>query len=156
VCGVHGLDGQPGSGGLCFCAHWILRIILIDASNEGCKMKTDSELPASVLPSDKPLKRRLLGWPSTRPGWWSVGLAAAFVVLFFINVAVITSTLEEVYRQTILPYFVIFMLSCGFSAGIVGLIAVLRRHERSWLVWLAILTGLFVLILILGELLQIE
>jgi hypothetical protein len=36
-------------------------------------------------------------------------------------------------------------------AGIVGLIAVIRRHERSWLVWLAMLPGLMVVALVLGE-----
>jgi len=30
-------------------------------------------------------------------------------------------------------------------------IAVIRRHERSWLVWLTMLPGLFVLFLVLGE-----
>jgi len=105
-------------------------------------MKTEPELP---------LKRRILGWPSTRLGWWSVGLAATFVALFIINVAVITSTLETLWRQTLLPFYVIFMLSCGLAAGIVGLIAVIWRHERSWLVWLTMLPGLFVIFLLLGE-----
>ena len=108
-------------------------------------MKTEPELP---------LKRRILGWPSTRLGWWSVGLAATFVALFIINVAVITSTLETLWRQTLLPFYVIFMLSCGLAAGIVGLIAVIRQRERSWLVWLAILTGLFVIVIVLGEFLH--
>jgi len=40
---------------------------------------------------------------------------------------------------------------CGLAAGIVGLIAVIRRHERSWLVWLTILPGLLVLLFVLGE-----
>ena len=106
-------------------------------------------------PSGQPLRRRIFGWPGTRLGWWSVGLAATFVALFIINVAVISSTLETLWRQTLLPYYVIFMLSCGLAAGIAGLLAVIRQHERSWLVWLAILTGLFVIILVLGELLQL-
>jgi hypothetical protein len=118
-------------------------------------MKTEPELPVNVQASGQPLRRRILGWPSTRLGWWSVGLAATFVALFIINLAVITSTLETLWRQTLLPFYVIFMLSCGLAAGIVGLIAVIRQRERSWLVWLAILTGLFVIAIVLGELLQL-
>ena len=119
-------------------------------------MKTDSELPVSMQSTGQPLKRRILRWPSTRLGWWSVGLAVTFVALFIINVAVINSTLETLWRQTLLPYYVIFMLFCGLTAGIVGLIAVIRQQERSWLVWLAILTGLFVIVIVLGEFLQLE
>ena len=45
------------------------------------------------------------------------------------------------------------MLLCGLSSGVVGLIAVLRRHERSALVWFTVLPGLFVLFLLIGEVL---
>jgi len=48
------------------------------------------------------------------------------------------------------------MLSCGLAAGIVGLIAVIRQRERTRLVWLAILTGLFVIVIVIGEFLQLE
>jgi hypothetical protein len=43
------------------------------------------------------------------------------------------------------------MLLCGLAAGILGLIAVIRKNERSWLVWLTLLPGLLVLFLLLGE-----
>jgi len=106
----------------------------------------------SVPPSDQPLRRRILGWPSTRLGWWSVGLAATFVFLWIINSTVfMPSTVEVPWRQVVLPFYGIAMLSCGLAAGIVGLIAVIRRHERSWLVWLTILPGLMVLFFVLGE-----
>jgi hypothetical protein len=45
----------------------------------------------------------------------------------------------------------IFMLLCGLVAGIVGLIAILRQHERSWLVWLAVLPMLWGIFMVLGE-----
>jgi hypothetical protein len=98
------------------------------------------------------LRRRILGWPSTRLGWWSVALAATFAALFIINSTVfMPSTVEVPWRQVVLPFYGIFMMLCGFAAGIVGLIAVIRRHERSWLVWLTILPGLMVLFFVLGE-----
>ncbi len=97
------------------------------------------------------LWRRIIRWPSTRLGWWSVGLAATYVVLFIINSTVFMPSIVEVpWRQTVLPFYGIFMMLCGFAAGIVGLIAVIWRHERSWLVWLTILPGLFVLVFVLG------
>jgi hypothetical protein len=42
-------------------------------------------------------------------------------------------------------------LSIGLAAGIVGLIAVIRRHERSWLVWLAMLPGLMIVAFMLVD-----
>jgi len=90
--------------------------------------------------------------PSTRLGWWSVGLAAAFVVMWIINSTVfMPSTVIIPWRQAVLPFYGIFMMLCGLAAGIVGLIAVTRQHERAWLVWLALLPGLFVLFFLLGE-----
>jgi len=110
-------------------------------------MNTDSGLPASA-----PSGRSIFGWPSTRPGWWSVGLGGTFVVLFIINSTVFMQlTTEAPWQQTLLPFYGIFMLLCGLSAGILGLIAVLRRRERSFLVWLTLLPGLLVLFLLLGE-----
>jgi hypothetical protein len=69
-----------------------------------------------------------------------------------INSAVFMRLSENVpWRQTVLPFYGIFMMLCGVSAGVVGLIAILRSHERSWLVWLAVLVGAFALLYILAE-----
>jgi hypothetical protein len=96
--------------------------------------------------------------PSTRLGWWAVSLAGVFILLFVINSAVFMPLFShsgpyDRFSQTVFPFYGIFMLLCGLSAGIAGLVAVLRQHERSWLVWLTILPGAFVLFLLLGELL---
>jgi hypothetical protein len=90
--------------------------------------------------------------PHTKLGRWAVGLGILFVVLFLINSFVFMPTSSDApWRQVVLPFYGIFMLLCGLSAGVVGLIAVIRRHERSWLVWLTLLPGLLVLFLVLGE-----
>jgi hypothetical protein len=69
-----------------------------------------------------------------------------------INSTIFMRLPEEVtWRVTVLPFYGIFMMLCGLAAGIIGLIAVIRRHERSWLVWLPMLTGLFVIVFLLGE-----
>lgn len=115
-------------------------------------MKGDTEFPMSATLPNRPLRRRVWGRPSTRLGWWSVALAAAYEILMIINSAIFMRLPEDVtWRVTVLPFYGIFMLLCGLAAGIVGLIAVIRQHERSWLVWLAMLPGLMVLFLLLGE-----
>lgn len=92
--------------------------------------------------------------PHTRLGWWSVWLGAAFVVMFIINSTVFMPTSSDApWRQVILPFYGISMLLCGLAAGIIGLIALVRQHERSWVVWLTILPGLLVLFFVLGEIL---
>jgi hypothetical protein len=93
--------------------------------------------------------------PNTRLGWWAVGLLAVFVVMFIINTFVFMPTAQGVsnpaWRQTLLPYYGIFLMLCGLAAGIVGLVAIIKNHEHSWLVWLTILPGAFVVFLLLGE-----
>ena len=96
--------------------------------------------------------RGFLSVPSTKLGWWSVALAATFAALFIINATVFMPSVVEVpWRQTVLPFYGIAVMACGLAAGIVGLIAVTRRQERSWMVWLTMVPGLFVIFFVLGE-----
>jgi hypothetical protein len=70
------------------------------------------------------------------------------VVLFIINTAVFLPAPGVVpWREAFVG---IVLLQCGIGGGIAALIALIRRHERSALVWLALLPGLFVLFMI-GE-----
>jgi len=93
--------------------------------------------------------------PTKRLGWCAVSLAAAFVVMFIINSTVFMPAFQDApnawWGPALLPFYGIFMMLCGLAGGVVGLIAVIRKHERSWLVWLTILPGAFVLMFILGE-----
>lgn len=90
--------------------------------------------------------------PTTRPGWWAVGLAIAFIVMSVVNSAVFMRLPAEVpWRQTILPFYGIFMMLCGLATFVVGLIAIIRNHERSWLVWATLLPGASALLFVLGE-----
>jgi hypothetical protein len=99
-----------------------------------------------------PTKSAFAQRPATTLGWWAFGLAAAFVGMFVINTAVFMPGLAPAWwRQTILPFYGIFMMLCGIAAGVVGLIALIRGHERSWMVWIAILPGAFALFFVLGE-----
>ena len=90
--------------------------------------------------------------PHTKLGWWAVWLGAAFVVLFLINSFVfMPSSSDAPWRHVILPFYGILMMLCGLAAGVAALVAIVRAHERSWVVWLPLLPGLFVLFFVLGE-----
>lgn len=58
---------------------------------------------------------------------------------------------NSLWQQYLLPFYGIFMLLCALAGGICGLIALIRQHERSWLVWLTILPGAFIVVFLLGE-----
>jgi hypothetical protein len=81
-----------------------------------------------------------------------VALAAVFIVLFFLNSALFVSGFLELPRpETLGPIYVVLIFGCALAAGIVGLVSVVRRGERSYAVWLAMVPGLFMLFLLLGE-----
>ena len=93
--------------------------------------------------------------PVTKPGWQSVWLEVVFILMFVVNVAVMSLVADETFwHQTILPFYAIIMLLCGLAGGVFGLIAVIRQKERALLVWLSILVGLFTLLIVLNELAQ--
>jgi hypothetical protein len=77
--------------------------------------------------------------PHTKLGWWAVGLAATSIVLLL--------------TWSILPGGAWLSFLCGIAGGIIALIAVIRRHERSWLIFLSILPMLNVVTFIVAELL---
>lgn len=66
--------------------------------------------------------RRFFGLPSTTLGWASFGLVAAFFALAIIGV-----------RLGIDTRWV--NIACLLSSGVTGLVALVFKHERSWLVW---------------------
>lgn len=115
-------------------------------------MSVQSGAPASSPLPAGPVHPRFLGRPVTRLGRWAFGLGAAFMVLWIINSVVFMPSLVFIpARQVILPFYGIFMMLCGLAAGIVGLVAVISRHERSWLIWLSMLPGLLTLLLLVVE-----
>ena len=83
--------------------------------------------------------------PGTRLGWWAVWLMLAYVMMYIITMAVIA------LRLSLPPVYGISMLLCGLAAGVLGLVALVKEHERSWIVWIALLPGVFVLFLLIGE-----
>ncbi len=96
--------------------------------------------------------------PSTRLGRIACWLAVAFVAFFIANQALIglwdaTSMSPWGAARGVLIAWGILGLSTGLVAGVLALVAVLRRRERGVAVFLAMVPGLFVLLFVLGELL---
>lgn len=95
--------------------------------------------------------------PVTAFGHRSVWLGIGFVVLFVLNIFVNLYLVRPADEPGLLGFywtFVILMLLCGITGGVLGIMAVTKQHERSSLVWLAILLGLFVVLLVFNEMLQ--
>ena len=127
-------------------------MIAIPTNRQEAEMNPNSGFPTQTPTPDQPSRQRFLGWPSTRLGWWSVGLSVLFSLLMFLNNVIFMGLAEDVpWRQTLLPFYGIGMMACGLAAGILAIIALTWRHERSLLVWLPLLSGLFVVLFILGE-----
>jgi hypothetical protein len=79
--------------------------------------------------------------PHTKLGWWAVGLSLLFMVL---AVAVINELINFSGFLTI---------TLGVIAGIITLVALIWKRERSWLVWIMLIPGLFAILFSLGEIL---
>ena len=84
---------------------------------------------------------KFLGLPQTRLGWWAVGLSALFTVLF-VGVA-----------SGFVPFSGLLTMIIGVVAGILVVGAIIWRRERSWLIWLMLLPGLFAILFAGGEIL---
>jgi len=107
-----------------------------------------------VPKTSRPFVRFL--WPTTRLGWWSVGLLGAFVAGFALLQLLVASGQRG--GKTFLDN--LWLSGTGFAAGasaiaaaVVGIIATARKHERSVPVMLAVLIGTWVFLFVAGELL---
>jgi len=79
--------------------------------------------------------------PHGKFAWWAVGLGILFMALF---VSVTTRFLHFSGFLTI---------TLGVIAGIFTLLALIWKGERSWLLWLMLMPGLFAIVFALGEIL---
>lgn len=97
-------------------------------------------------------KSRFWQRPQTKLGWWAVGLALVYLAFYLATMAIIAirSRLPE-NNQIGMISFGFSMLLFALAAGITALIAILKKQERSWLVWLSLLPGIFSLFLFIGE-----
>ena len=94
--------------------------------------------------------------PKTRLGKWSVGLIIAFFVFFMLFQILITSGQRggaTFFSNPLLAVPILIAGICGVSALFAGIIGIIKRRERSVLVFLATVIGFFVLFFVLGEIL---
>ena len=100
--------------------------------------------------------------PKIKLGWWSLGLAAAMLVLFFIGMSLTNllyksvpaggTILKDIAVRSALALTMLAGMVSGISAFIIGLIAIIRQKERALLVYGATLIGALLIIFLLGEL----
>lgn len=103
----------------------------------------------------------LMKSPQSRAGRLAQVLLIGSVVLFVMNQVVVAllndlreSMVGQVVVQVPLVVWILVgfvMLGVGFAASVSALIAIVRHQERSWVLWLALLPGLFVVFLLVGE-----
>ena len=106
-------------------------------------------MTAHHAPHTPPSWRRVFSLPKTRLGWWSAGLTALFLVYIFALIIGV-STLEAEN----LPGIGLFMFGVTLAAAATGLVAVLRRGERSILMIFPVLIGVAALAMNIGEFLH--
>lgn len=95
--------------------------------------------------------------PKTRLGKWSVGLIAAFFLLFLLLQVLVASGQrggETFFSNLALAIPGLSMGMVGVLAFFTGTVGIIKSKERSILVFLATLIGLFVLWFVLGEILS--
>jgi uncharacterized membrane protein len=92
--------------------------------------------------------RRLFSLPKTRLGWFSVGFTTLFLLYLF-GLIIGVGALEAENLPGIGP----FMFGVTMAAAATGLVAVLRREERSILMVFPVLIGVAALAMNIGELL---
>jgi hypothetical protein len=95
--------------------------------------------------------------PTTKLGRWAMWLAVAFIVMFAMNSVFVgvfgttTNPAMNAFSRTVMPFYGIGMLLVGAAAGVVGLVSIIKDHERSWVVWVTLLPMAFVLFFVIGE-----
>ena len=96
-----------------------------------------------------------VGMPRSRLGWWSTGLAVLFLGLFVAWLLYVRAT--PIARPTFFsdPLHACLLLGAaavGITGAIVGVLALVAKRERSFLILLSVLLGAFVLYWTIGSL----
>lgn len=102
-------------------------------------------------------------FPTSLVGKWSVGLIIAMPILFVIGTSLADSLylsnppgdtiLKDIAARPALALTMLAGMGAGISAFITGMIAIIRKQERTLLVYLSIAVGGFLILFLAGELL---
>jgi hypothetical protein len=85
--------------------------------------------------------------PKTSLGRWSVGLAAAVILVVVLNILLQHSVDFEPGSVALRIFFVALCIS-GIGSLVTGLISIIKSKERSILTFLTLVVGLFTLLFI--------
>ena len=96
-----------------------------------------------------------VGMPRSRLGWSSIGLAVLFLAIFVAWLLYVQAT--PIARPTFFsdPLHACLLLgaaAAGIAGAIVGVLAIVAKRERSFLILLSVLLGAFVLYWTIGSL----
>ena len=89
--------------------------------------------------------------PKTSLGRWSVGLGAAFILVFVLSGVLTALGGVSVGPAPVGPIAGVALGVSGIAALVTGLISIIKSKERSILVFVAVVAGLFCLFFFLGE-----
>ena len=102
-------------------------------------------------PHTPPLWKEVISLPQTSRGWWAVGPSVISLVLLAWEVSVAGPWLGGEVLP-IISYLTVTILAVWAVGGILALGALVDEHERSWLVWGALVPLLVVLSLLISPL----
>jgi ABC-type uncharacterized transport system permease subunit len=95
------------------------------------------------------------GWPESRVGRRAIklaGFSVAGIVLLVLAFALHLVEPAESYTDSWAQLvWGVGIWACGIGAVVTGLVAMVRHHERSWMVVLATVFGLLPLALLISE-----
>ena len=99
--------------------------------------------------------KRIHFLPKTRLGKWSVSLIGIFITFILIFYALIEWADQRggdtFFSNLWLTIPILTAATAGISAFVTGVVSIIKKKERSILVYLSILIGLFVIVFISGE-----
>jgi len=95
-----------------------------------------------------------LSLPASRIGKWSAWLLVVSLILVLLNNLVIMPRTEQnTDLQLAQRIFNLFVFLCAIAAGLTGLLAVVIKRERSWVLFVSILLLIFAVAMNAGPLL---
>ena len=83
-------------------------------------------------------RRRITILPTTRRGWWAVGLSTSFLPL--------------VFAGAVVPLAAAVGILCGLGGGVAALLAIVGERERALTVWLALVPLVIAIAFVLVQL----
>ena len=101
------------------------------------------------------LRLSFVGMPRTRLGWWSIGLAIAFLVFFVLWLLYVQATpmaRPTFFSDPLHAFLILGATAAAITGAIVGVVALVARRERSFTILLSVLLGAFVLSWTMAEL----